>query len=91
MFKSSKDYLKKKTNELDLGRGDSLKAIQERLEALYPHSVHVNSLNGGTLKITTKSAAVASELRLRQIALVDEFNQQAEHRITRLHIQIGSI
>lgn len=83
-----KIYLKRKAEELDLGRADALGQIQQILDAKYPGKAKAKSLNGGVLKVVTTSAAVASELRLGQATLVPKFIQVTTRPIDRLHIQI---
>ena len=60
------DYLKKRAQELGLGRADILAEVQAWLDHNYPGRAHAISLNAGVLKIVTPSASVAGDLRLRQ-------------------------
>lgn len=63
------EYLQKRANELNLSRGNALVEIQEQLNYLYPGRVRAKSLKDGELTITTPSAGVAGDLRMRQIAI----------------------
>ncbi|MBW3537861.1 DUF721 domain-containing protein [Candidatus Parcubacteria bacterium] len=93
MLESTGDYLKQRAARLGLGRGDALAAAQTLLDGLYAHQTRAISLNQQTLKIVTPNAAVASELRLRQVELIGRLNRQAtaENCVTKLHIQIRSL
>lgn len=66
------DYLGKRARDLGLERQGVLREAQEWLDQLYPGQAKAASLNDGVLKITTQSAAVAGELRLRQTELLDD-------------------
>jgi len=59
------DYLDKKAQKLDLGRGDTLAHIQNKLDQWYPGLVHAQSLNNGKLVIVTTSSSLANELRFK--------------------------
>lgn len=59
------DYLDKKAQRLDLGRGDELARIQELLDNWYPGKCRAQKLNDGKLTITTTSSSVANELRFK--------------------------
>lgn len=80
------DYFARKRQELGLDRADSLASIQATLDALYPSLTRAISLNGGVLRITTPNASVASDLRLRQIELLEKFGQP---EITRIQVTIS--
>ncbi|HSX41107.1 MAG TPA: hypothetical protein VLF21_00510 [Candidatus Saccharimonadales bacterium] len=60
------DYLKKRAQQLNLGRADQLAEIQIQLDRWYPGQCRAASLNDGVLKITTPNASAASDLRMRQ-------------------------
>jgi hypothetical protein len=81
-----RDYLQKKAAELGLERGDQLAEIQAYLDELYPGQCRAASLNDGVLKITTSSASLASELRMRQTQLVQKL---ADRQVQDLIIQIA--
>lgn len=86
------NHLRKRAQELDLGRAEALKQTQDLLDHLWPEQTRAISLNGGVLKIITPTAAVASELRLRQIQLLEQIQGKLKgsRKIDRLHIQIRS-
>lgn len=79
------DYLQKRAAELGLDRADQLAEIQAYLDRLYPGQCRAVSLNEGVLKITTPSASMASELRMRQTEIVG-----SQPHMTRLIIVIRS-
>lgn len=87
-----KAYLAKKAEQLDLGRGEVLNNIQKLIDRNYPGQARAKSLHNGVLKITTSSAPLASELRLRQVELVKQAQNLTAGRypIERLLIQIQS-
>lgn len=78
------DYLQQKSDQLGLERADVLAGVQAKLDQLYPGRARAASLNRGILKIITPSAPVASELRLRQTAII-----KLDPAIERLQIVIG--
>jgi len=92
-MQDNKDYLIKKTAQLNLGRGEALRKVQVILDGLYPQMTRALSLNDGILKIITPNASLASELRLGQIKLLASFNKNLEnsHSINSLHIQIREL
>jgi hypothetical protein len=79
------EYLKRRAQELGLGREGVLAEIQSWLDGYYPAMCRALSLNDGVLRVTTKESAVASELRLRQVELVDKFGDRG---VVRLAISI---
>jgi len=81
-------YLKRKAENLDLDRGAALHKIQQILDRQFPGKTKAKSLNDNVLKVITPSAAVASEIRLRQQDLISQFTQATTRTINRLHIQI---
>ena len=87
------DYIAKKTAELGLHREDQLTTSQSLLNARYPGQTRVLSLNGGLLRIVTPNASVASELRLRQLELLQTMNRDTNGKdtITKLIIQVRSL
>ena len=91
MLEDVRLYLKKKAQDLDLDRADVLVAIQALLDKNYPAKTKAKSLNAGVLKIITSSAAVASELRLRQAELIKQFTETTTRPIERLNIQITDL
>ena len=79
------DYLQRRATELNLERADTLLIVQRLLDQWYPRQVRVVSLNDGVLRLVTPSAAVAGELRLRQVELRKAVGESVE----RLQIHIG--
>jgi hypothetical protein len=67
------DYLKRRSQELGLGREEALAKIQTWLEAQYPAHCRALSLNNGLLRVITADSSVASDLRLRQIEIIQIF------------------
>ncbi len=59
------DYLEKKAQKLDLGRGDELVQVQKLLDKWYPGKVRAQSLNNGKLTIVTTSSSLSNELRFK--------------------------
>lgn len=92
MLDSAKSYLAKKATQLGLDRAEALEQAQKQLEQKYPNQTKAKSLHNGVLKVITPNAAVASELRFAQVALLKELNQSlpAQHQISRLHITTQS-
>lgn len=78
-------YLQKRAQELGLERGRALKDAQAVLDDFCSGQARAKSLNNGTLQVTTSSSVVASELRLNQIAIL---NQLDDTSIKKLHIKI---
>jgi hypothetical protein len=70
MSDDTRDYLKKKAEQLRLDRGDALTDVQAELEKRYPGQVRAVSFNDGVLRLITPSSGVASELRLGQVELI---------------------
>lgn len=68
------DYLDKKAQKLDLGRGDELAQIQELLDKWYPGKVRAQSLNNGKLVIVTTSSSLANELRFKTNQIMQVFS-----------------
>lgn len=67
------DYLDKKAQKLDLGRGDELAEIQKLLDGWYPSRCRAYKLNNGKLTIKTKSSSVANELRFKTAVIIDRY------------------
>ncbi|HSX48133.1 MAG TPA: DciA family protein [Candidatus Nanoarchaeia archaeon] len=90
MLEPTGDYLKKRKAELGLSRGESLEKIQGLLDEMFAGQTRVASLNNNVLRITTPSAPVASEIRLRQVEILQKARQLAgdDQPINNLQIQI---
>jgi hypothetical protein len=90
MLEPTGDYLKKRADQLGLGRGEALAKIQKRLDELFAGQVRATSLNKGVLRLVTASAPVASELRIRQVELLRQFRGlDPSQAINNLQISIG--
>lgn len=85
------DYFKNKADELGLERGPQLQTIQKILDQRFPTKVRVMSLNRNVLKLVTPNASMASELRLNQINLLEQFQHQTGVTNDRLQIVISAI
>ena len=70
MLEHPRDYLSKRALELGLDRADDLVRVQATLDAWYPDQVRAKLLHQGILRVITPSAAVAQDLRLRQVELL---------------------
>lgn len=64
------DYFVKKRLKLGMDRGETLAQTQALLDGWYPGQARAKSLNNDVLTIVTPSSVVASELRLRQVELL---------------------
>ncbi len=86
------DYLRQKAEHLDVGRADTLVVAQSELDRLYPGQTKAIGLHQGKLRVITPSASIASDLRMRQIKLVEAVRARcADADIERLIIQIRSL
>lgn len=81
------DYFAQKRQQLGMDRADALGAIQATLDAWYPGQVRAKQLHRGVLRLMTPNSSVASDLRLRQIELLDLHALTA----TRLSITVGDL
>jgi hypothetical protein len=79
-------YFAKKRVELGMDRQDTLAEVQAKLEEWYPGQARARKLHQGVLRLETASASVASELRMRQLELLEA----AKLLDTRLAIFIAS-
>ena len=68
------DYLGKKAQQLDLGRGDELVIIQKQLDDWYPGKVKAQKIHNGKLTLITTSSSVANELRFKSEQLIKHDN-----------------
>jgi len=86
------DYLKRRAQQLGLGRAESLEQIQAILDELYPGQARALSLNRQVLRLVTASSSVASELRMNQVELLRRFREAADgEAINNLQIQIRGL
>lgn len=72
------DYFNQKRQELGLERYETLQTVQAWLEAHYPGQARAVSLNKGVLRLVTPSAAVASDLRFKQQAILQLCPNEAD-------------
>lgn len=87
MLERAGDYLARRAQKLDLGREELLAEAQKLLDELYPSQARALSFNNETLKIVTRSAPVASELRFRQVQILKRLSGTT-HQVKKLQIQI---
>jgi Dna[CI] antecedent, DciA len=66
------DYFERKRRELGLDRADDLARVQAVLDRWYPGQARARRLHQGVLRVITPSAPLASELRMRQIELLEQ-------------------
>jgi hypothetical protein len=78
-----KDYFKRKAQELGLDRADDLARVQALLDEWYPGLARARRLHRGVLWVITPSSGVASELRMRQLEVMEAVSDpEARIRIT---------
>lgn len=80
------DYFAQKRAELGMERGDELVRIQKILDKWYPGMLRAKKLHQGVLTLVAFNAPVASEIRMRQVELLELIKLE----IKRLQISIGS-
>lgn len=85
------DHFERKRSALGMEREDVLVALQALLNSWYPGQVRAKKLHQGILRLVTPSASVASELRMRQVELLDAVAQLANERPIRIAITIAAI
>lgn len=76
-----------KRRQLGMDRQDTLAQIQATLDAWYPGRARAKQLHQGVLRIVTPHAAVAGELRMRQLELLAVHGLET----TRLSISIATM
>lgn len=74
-MKPLKDLLGQQASRLDLQRAEALTDIQTVLNGLYPGRTRAKKLQNDILTITTPSAAVAADLRLRQREILKKLSE----------------
>ena len=82
------NYLDRRRQELDLDRQDFLAQVQQLMDRRYAGRVRAVSFNYGILRLVTPSAVLASELRLNQVAILQELSGR---QVLRLQITIATI
>lgn len=91
MLGDANNYLNKKARELGLGRADDLLLAQKILDRLYAGKTRALKINKGAMTVVTPSASVASDLRLRQVELLERINKDLPFKLTRLIITIRNL
>jgi hypothetical protein len=81
-------YFDKKRQELGLERYDTLQKVQAWLDENYPGQARAVSLNRGILRLSTASASLATNLRFKQMDLLELAG--GEDVAKRLQVQINS-
>lgn len=86
---SLKELLQKKIDGYDDSTADDLHTLKAIVKKMYGTSASVYKLDGkGTATITTQSAAVAGDLRLKQMQILILANKKVDQKLTRLNIRI---
>jgi hypothetical protein len=65
------DYFAHKRVQLGMDRADDLERAQQLLDSWYPGQAKAKRWHRGVLRVVTPSSSVASELRMRQIELME--------------------
>jgi hypothetical protein len=65
------DYFARKRAQLGLDRASDLERVQALLDSWYPAQAKAKRWHQGVLRVVTPSSSVASELRMRQIELME--------------------
>jgi hypothetical protein len=81
------DYFERKRRALGMDRMDALGVVQQWLDQHYPTQVRAKQLHQGVLRVVTPSASVATDLRMRQMELLQATGQTE----ARLVITIGAL
>ena len=84
------EYFERKRAELGRDRGDVLSLVQAVLDSWYPGKLRARQLHQGVLRVVTPSSVVASELRMRQLELLEAV-KWGEVRPTRISITIAQL
>ena len=86
---SIKDLLNSKADQIDTdGTRDDVHFVQTEIARLFK-GVEVQRIqDDGSVLLTTRSAAVASDLRLRQHQIVTDLNSGLKKKLTKLRIRI---
>lgn len=82
------DYLARKAQQLGLDRADTLSKIQHHLDRRYAGGYRAASIQDGVLRITTRSASAASELRFKQVELKRQLDDLGVEGVKRIVVQI---
>ena len=84
-----KDLLNLKANQIDTdGTRDSVHFVQTEITRLFKGVEVQHIQDDGSVLLTTPSAAVASDLRLRQHQIINDLNSGLKQKLTKLRIRI---
>lgn len=85
---SIKDLLGKKADAIDLQtKKDELELIQEVLERHWPDQARAEKVWRTQLTLKVRSSAMASEVRMSQLTLLEEINRLPEVTVERIIIR----
>lgn len=88
---SLKDLLKKKADKLDIdGKLSELQLAQAVLDRHFQRHASAQRLDGDKLFINVTSSSAASEVRLRQVVVLEELGRSLASPPTQLIIRQGS-
>ncbi len=85
------DLLQKKADDLeDSGIKDDITLIQQELDRNFSGEVKIERFqDDGILVVKTSSSSMASEVRLRQYAIIQNLTQTIKNKLVRFRIIIG--
>jgi hypothetical protein len=75
------EYLERKRRDLGLDRADDLTRVQGVLDKWYPGMARARQWHQGVLRVVTPNSSVASELRMRQLELLQACGLGTEGRL----------
>lgn len=82
------DLLKRKADDIDVeARKTELELMQEVLHRHFGDYAQAKKFHNGHLTVKVDSSAMASDVRMSQITLIEEFNRLPEIRVERLIIR----
>lgn len=88
-MKSLKDLLTKKADDIDRsGVRTDLELIQIELDRYFNGSIKVVKLTDGVARVESKSAALASTMRMQQHQLIEDLNSSLKNKLERFMIRI---
>lgn len=85
------DILQRKADDLeDSGIKDDISLIQQELDRNFSGEVKIERFqDDGILVVKTSSSSMASEVRLRQYAIIQNLTQTIKNKLVRFRIIIG--
>lgn len=85
------DILRRKADDIDSsGVRDDVHLIQEELDRQFDSQAKVEQLQDkGVVVVKTRNSSIASELRLKQYAILQNLNKSAKNQLNRFRIIIG--